>query len=569
MQDEGLIEGKYQVIRKIKEGGMGAIYKVRHVHLDEIRVVKVMRPQIEQDADARRRFFQEAKLATSLKHPNVAALYDFAEDKSGNFFMVMEFIDGVNLSEYLQAGIPPLPVTVELSVQALSALGFLHSRGIVHRDVSPDNFMVTTGPDGGPLVKLIDLGVAKQTGVEGGTMAGMFIGKLKYGSPEQFGRLEPGEAIDGRSDLYSFGCILYLMATGQFPYDVETAHGYVSRHLATPPRPFEETDPDGRVPEELRRIILKALEKDRTSRWATAEEFAGALAALPASWRGASLDASFVAPGIGSPGTTPTPSSASSGLSDMQRMVAQAFGVSPTPTHGGPSGRRLQGAPGAARIPTPLPSGSGPARWAGSPPTLVAGGDQAAPTVVDGSRGPQARTGSQALPAETARLTPAPRGTPAAGVPRPAAPAARESRVPLLAVLALAFLVLSGGGIALWLGRAKGARPAPGPISAPVSPEAPATGAPAGVGSGTVLLTAAPWGELVSLVNETTGEKVDVSGATTPVRLQLAPGSYVAKLAWRERSFDVRFLVRRSEVVFAHGEAPGFDVESALSGAPR
>src|SRR5512142_757694 len=105
-----LIEGKYEILSKPKEGGMGAIYKVRHVLLDEVRVIKVMGLRIEEDADAQRRFQQEAKMATSLKHPNIAALLDFAEDKDHTFYMVMEFIDGANLAEFsAKNGPPPLP----------------------------------------------------------------------------------------------------------------------------------------------------------------------------------------------------------------------------------------------------------------------------------------------------------------------------------------------------------------------------------------------------------------------------------------------------------------------------
>jgi len=532
MQDEGLIEGKYQVIQKIKEGGMGAIYKVRHIHLDEIRVIKVMVSQIEQNADAKRRFFQEAKLATSLKHPNIAALYDFAEDRNGNFFMVMEFIEGVNLLEFLStSGALPLGVALELSVQALSALGFLHSRGIVHRDVSPDNFMVTTGPRGELLVKLIDLGVAKQSSAEGGTVTGMFIGKLKYGSPEQYGQLERGQVIDGRSDLYSFGCVLYLMVTGRFPYEVESAHGYVMKHLAAPPLPFEETDPAGRVPERLRAVILKALEKDRERRFSSASELAEALVAIRSSWTETGA-AGFV-PLVPSAGTA----APASGLSDVQRLVAQAFGPTPSPT-----GVVAAGTPpdlSTERIPKSLQT---------RPATPIPGPPAQAERSVHETPPP--------LPVPRPQLQPKPK--------------AGASKVPIFVGASLAVVVLGVGG--LFLVRKREVAPtlaaATTPVAAPATgqpaPAPPSTVPPAAAPKGTVLLTAAPWGDLVSLENEATKEKVDVGGASTPLRLELDPGPYLARLSWKETPIEIRFQVRSGETTSAHGEAPGFSVEAVL-----
>src|SRR5512140_1099694 len=248
-----LIEGKYEILSKLKEGGMGAIYKVRHVLLDEVRVIKVMRPQIEDDPDAQRRFQQEAKMATSLKHPNIAALLDFAEDKDHTFYMVMEFIDGANLAEFsAKTGPPPLLAALEIGIQTLRALGYLHRRGIIHRDISPENIMLTHDADGHVVVKLIDLGVAKQTGTQGMTLTGMFVGKLKYGSPEQLGVLKAHEKIDGRSDIYSLGCVMYQILTGQSAFAADSMQAYVMHHLMHPPRPFEETDPEAKIPADVR-----------------------------------------------------------------------------------------------------------------------------------------------------------------------------------------------------------------------------------------------------------------------------------------------------------------------------
>ena len=156
------IDGKYEILAKLREGGMGAIYKVRHRLLDEVRVVKVVRPQADSVGEAADRFLREAKAAIQLRHPNVAILHDFAVGDDGTAFIVMEYIEGWNLLEVLNGyGPPPLALTLEIARQSLRALGYLHRQKIVHRDVSPDNLMLTRDVDGHPLVKLIDLGIAK------------------------------------------------------------------------------------------------------------------------------------------------------------------------------------------------------------------------------------------------------------------------------------------------------------------------------------------------------------------------------------------------------------------------
>ncbi|HEX9287870.1 MAG TPA: protein kinase, partial [Thermoanaerobaculia bacterium] len=270
-----LIEGKYEILAKIKEGGMGTIYKVRHRLLDEIRVVKVMRPQIGADEELKRRFTQEAKTATRLKHPNIGAILDFALDSDGMAYIVMEFIDGVNLTELLRASGPPgVPMTLEIAHQTLLALGFLHRKNVVHRDVAPDNLMLTHDDEGRPQVKLIDLGIAKPLDTTINlTSTGIFLGKLKYSSPEQLGALGEGETLDGRSDLYSLGVALYELLTGQLPFPGESPRELFAAHLFKDALPFSVTDPANRVPEPVRAVILKAMEKERARRFANAEEF--------------------------------------------------------------------------------------------------------------------------------------------------------------------------------------------------------------------------------------------------------------------------------------------------------
>ena len=270
------IRDKYEVIEKLREGGMGAVYKVHHRLLDELRVVKVMKPGTVANEEMRQRFLAEAKTASRLKHPNIAHIYDFAIDEQGTAYLVMEFIDGVNLRDLRKTqGTPDLRLTLELMQQTLQALSFLHRKNIVHRDVAPDNLMLTHDEDGNPLIKLIDLGIAKAVDDNRGlTVAGTFLGKLSYASPEQFGALEPGEALDGRSDIYSLGVVFYELLTGVRPFQAATPALLPHVHLRGDVIPFEMSDPGGKVPPAVRAIVMKALARDRKDRWASADEMA-------------------------------------------------------------------------------------------------------------------------------------------------------------------------------------------------------------------------------------------------------------------------------------------------------
>lgn len=256
------IEGKYEILEKISEGGMGAVYKVRHRLLERIRVIKIMRPQLAADREMRSRFLREARLAGSLRHPNIAQVYDFAIEKEGEAFLVMEYVAGVTLQQILAHYGPPTPAwTLRVICQSLDALDYLHEKGVIHRDLSPDNIMVTRDDEGRPLAKLIDLGIAKLVESDHNlTAQGSFIGKVRYASPELF-KTQEGAQVGVASDLYAMGLVLYEVLTGVHPMGENDVSGYIAAHLFKEPKSFDLSDPGGKVPLPVRESILKSLAK--------------------------------------------------------------------------------------------------------------------------------------------------------------------------------------------------------------------------------------------------------------------------------------------------------------------
>jgi eukaryotic-like serine/threonine-protein kinase len=281
-----LIDGKYAIVSRLGVGGMGEIFKVRHIHLNEQRVIKVMRANLASDEPSLQRFLKEARMATMIKHRNLAMLYDFSTLDDGSYYMVWEFIEGTNIQKWISANGPlPPRLAVEVAMQALRGLEALHEMGVIHRDISPENIMLSQDHLGKLLVKVIDLGIAKQlsetpdTG-QGLTQTGMFLGKLKYASPEQAGILNEGEALDHRSDLYSFAVVMYEMLTGRAPFIATSPHGYILKHATEKPAPIISVDPLSKVPPKLEAIVMRGLEKNRDDRFQRAGELLNELESI-------------------------------------------------------------------------------------------------------------------------------------------------------------------------------------------------------------------------------------------------------------------------------------------------
>ena len=275
-----ILDGKYEIVQRLGSGGMGEVHLVRHVHLQELRVVKILRQDLAADPAAQKRFMREARLATQIKHPNVAILYDFSTLSDGSFYMVWEHIQGQDVGDRIRKQVPfSVSTAVRLGVQALHGLEAIHATGVIHRDLSPDNLMITEDKSGNPRVKIIDLGLARNLEVDASfeiTQVGMFMGKLQYCSPEQAG-VPSGATLDHRSDLYSFALVLYEMIAGLPPFESENQHGFIFKRLSEDPLPLRGRNPRVEVPVELDRVLRRALERDRDQRYPDAHSFITAL----------------------------------------------------------------------------------------------------------------------------------------------------------------------------------------------------------------------------------------------------------------------------------------------------
>jgi serine/threonine protein kinase len=528
-----LLDGKYQIIDRLGVGGMGEIFKVRHIHLNELRVIKIMRPNVASDEQGLQRFLQEARTSTMIKHKNLAMLYDFAQLDDGSYYMVWEFIDGTNIQKWIaQTGPMPARLTVEIAVQALHGLDHLHSMGLIHRDISPENIMLSQDHHGKLLVKVIDFGIAKQLaegdGGQGLTQTGMFLGKLKYASPEQAGFLKEGEHLDARSDLYSFGIVLYEMLAGRAPFQATNPHGYILKHVTEKPVPIAELNPGANVPPQLEAVIMRSLEKSRDVRFADAAEFAAALESIRSS---IPPDAKY---GVGERMVT---LSGAKTLADLPKMTAPATtlgGAQPTQqTFAGatvvkPGSKTVAASDEATLMERQLTSTS--TRAGAEDATVMERlGAGAAPTALE-SKLPSG--GSQAEATVLERKLAHDEDAP-------------QKKTALIAAAAaiVVMLIAVGGYFATRKGSAPPVATTTAPADAGLTSTAPANPLP--VGQGVLLLSASPWADIEKIVSKSDQREIELGdNLYTPARIQLAPGDYSVTLRGDGdlRTIDVKVL---------------------------
>jgi len=578
-----LIDGKYQILERLGLGGMGEIFKVRHIHLNEQRVIKIMRANIASDDQSLQRFLQEARTSTMIKHRNLAMLYDFSTLDDGSYYMVWEFIEGTNIQKWIgQNGAMPQRLALEIAIQTLQGLEHLHQMGLIHRDISPENIMLSQDRQGKLLVKVIDFGIAKQLG-EGGesggqglTQTGMFLGKLKYASPEQAGFLKEGEHLDARSDLYSFSNVFYEMLAGRAPFLSTNPHGYILKHATEKAQPIAQLNPNVKVHQQLEAVLFRSLEKNRDDRHVTAAHYVEELEPLR---NEIPPDEKY---GLGDRKQTLSAAPTLSGARPTRTGSAttSATGtLTPSPTVSGratPPVKPLDSQTVVERTgPTPPPSAEGQA-------TMVEARPQTDPQATMVDRVSTTGTGGATVvedlrPSRTVSdlAHPAPRPEP-------------KKRMGLYGAIAAVVLMAVGGAIYF------GTRPDLDDVVKPkdltigdlnrkklealgllkrtpthdemtISSTAP----PSGVseGDGLILLTASPYGRLEKILNVETRRSFDLAAgedAETPLRLTLPAGKYEITLSNPQskasKTLEVQVEAKRS--TSAHVKLQAIDTKA-------
>ena len=264
MNLEGRVLGnRYEMIKKIGNGGMATVYKATDLVLKRYVAVKILRDEFTTDEEFIKRFETEAQSAARLTHPNIVSIFDVGVD-NGIYYIVMELIQGKTLKEIITEERGPLPWkwSVNVAIQIASALEMAHKNNIIHRDIKPHNIIITE--DG--IAKVTDFGIAKAVSNSTITAFGTTIGSVHYFSPEH----ARGGYTDAKSDLYSLGVVMYEMVTGKVPFDADTPVSVALKHMQEEPVPPIEENPN--LPESINQIILKALKKDPMFRYQTSTE---------------------------------------------------------------------------------------------------------------------------------------------------------------------------------------------------------------------------------------------------------------------------------------------------------
>ncbi len=274
-----VLSERYRILKKLGEGGMGVVYLAEHVVIEKKIALKVLFPDLTRRSDLVQRFLQEAKSASRIGHENVIDITDFGQSPEGYVFIAMEYLVGQDLGQLLKASGPlPWARAQPIVLQIVKALRAAHERGIVHRDMKPENVFVVPRDDGREFVKVLDFGIAKVLGLDEDaprlTRTGMIFGTPEYMSPEQ----AQGQQVDHRVDIYAVGCILYHMLTGEVPFKAESFMGILSKHMLETPIAPGRRNPA--IEPRVEAVINRAMEKDPGKRFQSMREFVEAIAPL-------------------------------------------------------------------------------------------------------------------------------------------------------------------------------------------------------------------------------------------------------------------------------------------------
>ncbi len=278
-----VLADRYRVLDLIGKGGMGKVYLAEHVAIGKKVAIKVLSQAYCHRPDQVKRFLREARAASTIDHENVIDITDFGEMPNGSVFFAMEYLQGEDLGKLLRRhGRLSWPRARRIILQICRALQAAHGRGIIHRDVKPENCFLITRGGRRDFVKVLDFGIAKVVDEDRKashtlTQAGALIGTPEYMAPEQV----TGEVADPRMDIYSIGCIMYQLLTGRLPFSDKTMFGVLTQQVNMKPPPLREVAPEADLPEEVEAIVLKAMEKTKEARYQTMLEMVEAIAAAP------------------------------------------------------------------------------------------------------------------------------------------------------------------------------------------------------------------------------------------------------------------------------------------------
>lgn len=262
--------GPYRIVAKLGQGGMATVFKAYHPALDRFVAIKVLHPAFKEDPNFLARFQREARVVAKLDHPNIVPIYDYSEHQ-GHSYLVMKFIEGRTLKAALAQGPLPREEGLRIVDAAGSGLSYAHSRGVLHRDIKPSNILVDN--QGG--IYLADFGLARMAQAGESTLSSdMLLGTPQYISPEQ---ARGEKELDAGTDIYSFGVVIYEMVVGRVPFNADTPFSIIHDHIYTPlPLPRQV---NGRVPEAVEQVLLKALAKERADRYQTVADLVDAFQA--------------------------------------------------------------------------------------------------------------------------------------------------------------------------------------------------------------------------------------------------------------------------------------------------
>ncbi len=272
-----VLGGRYRLEQRLGQGGMGTVYRALHTLMDKPIALKILRSEMAADNEAVARFHREARSASRLDHDHCIRVTDFGQSDDGLLYLVMELLDGVSLGQVIRRGPVPSARAAAIGAAIAEALEHAHDAGIIHRDLKPDNVFLARRPRGRELVKVLDFGLAKlvHDGALGPSITrdGTVFGTPEYMAPEQ----AEGEKLDGRTDIYALGIILYQLVTGDVPFRATNFVALLTKQVSEKPTPPRERRPDLDIPEGLEEVILRCIAKSAGDRYATAHELAEAL----------------------------------------------------------------------------------------------------------------------------------------------------------------------------------------------------------------------------------------------------------------------------------------------------